>query len=283
MQCYNCNSERLKYNKEKDAYICLDCGHEFLKQYFFISHSHMDIEKVRIIRNIIEETFFYEPILFFLKCLSEDEEIRDLIQREIDERIWFVYCKSENAEKSKYVLEERKYIDNLIAKGKVKNRLQIELDEFDIWDEKCYDYIRNQIACQIRKTKVFLSYSSRDKDIAEIMHNWFTRRGYSVWWKPDFDKNISVKDSIQQGIREHSYRDGIIVPIMTKNSLNDAQVMIEIGYAMGQGAMILPIVVKERGETLTLPFSLSDLCCAVAEKDNIESSLEYFLNVITKK
>ena len=71
MKCYNCESKKLVCDNEIDAYVCQDCGYEHYKQYFFISHSHQDIEKVRIIRNVIEETFFYEPILFFLKCLSD--------------------------------------------------------------------------------------------------------------------------------------------------------------------------------------------------------------------
>lgn len=94
MNCYSCNSKKLEYVKETDSYVCRNCGYVYPKQYFFISHSHIDIEKARIIRNTIEETFFYEPILFFLKCLSDEHELNDLLRREIYERIWFVYCKS---------------------------------------------------------------------------------------------------------------------------------------------------------------------------------------------
>lgn len=151
--CINCQSRRLAYVKENDSYKCLDCGYEYPKQYFFVSHSHLDIEKVRIIRNIIEETFFYEPILFFLKCLSDENEIQNLIRREINERIWFVYCDSENARKSEYVKKEREMVDSLIVSKKRINVLNIELDKFNIWDEACYDYIREQISYRIRKPK----------------------------------------------------------------------------------------------------------------------------------
>ena len=53
--------------------------------YIFLSHSHEDIEKVREIRNSLEQDGF-EPLCFYLKCLSDDSEIEDLIKREIDAR-----------------------------------------------------------------------------------------------------------------------------------------------------------------------------------------------------
>ena len=146
--------------KNIDSYKCLDCDFEYKKQYFFISHSHLDIEKVRIIRNIIEETFFYEPILFFLKCLSDDNEIQNLIEREISERIWFVYCDSENARNSMYVNKERQYVKKLVENGKKINILNIELDKFNIWDKQCYEYIKDQISFHIRKSKIFFVCST---------------------------------------------------------------------------------------------------------------------------
>lgn len=46
----------------------------------FISHSHLDIEVVRKIRNQLEECGF-EPLMFYLKCLTDDNEIESLIQK----------------------------------------------------------------------------------------------------------------------------------------------------------------------------------------------------------
>ena len=62
--------------------------------WIFISHSHLDIELVRKIRNELEAKGF-EPLLFYLKCLNDDSEIEDLIKREINEREWFIYVDSE--------------------------------------------------------------------------------------------------------------------------------------------------------------------------------------------
>ena len=65
----------------------------------FISHSHQDIAKVRYIRNRLEQRGF-EPLLFFLKCLSDEDEIEGLIKREISEREWFIYADSDNSRNS---------------------------------------------------------------------------------------------------------------------------------------------------------------------------------------
>ena len=48
--------------------------------WIFLSHSSDDFDKVRKIRNYLEEKS-YRPLMFYLKCLESDEEIYDLITR----------------------------------------------------------------------------------------------------------------------------------------------------------------------------------------------------------
>lgn len=252
MECLNCNSPRLKYDKMADAYVCLDCKYKFPKQYFFISHSHLDIEKVRIIRNIIEETFFYEPILFFLKCLSDEDELQSLIRREINERIWFVYCKSKNAENSKYVCQEREYLRQLKAGGKRFNELTIELDKFDIWDKECHDYVRNQVVYNIRKTKPFVCYAKQDKEVAQALIYDLQYRGFSVWSTAPTAPFADFGESIKSKIKEHSYRDGCIMLIVSEHSINSDIIQSELSYATAQNAFIVPILCAERNDATQL-------------------------------
>ena len=93
------------------------------KVYIFVSHSHRDIDKVRLVRNYLEEKGA-EPILFFLKSVTDDNEVADLIKREIDARLWFLYCRSRNAENSNWVRTELDYVKKT---GK-KNFFEIDLD-----------------------------------------------------------------------------------------------------------------------------------------------------------
>jgi TIR domain len=93
--------------------------------WIFVSHSLKDWNKVRNIRNILEEKG-HKPLLFFLKCLNDDSEIDDLIKREIEARNWFILCESENTKKSKWVNAEIEFIKGL--EGKVYEIIDLEKD-----------------------------------------------------------------------------------------------------------------------------------------------------------
>ena len=79
-----------------------------MNKYIFLSHSQNDIEKVRRIRDYLEDSSF-EPILFNLKCLTDSDELNDLIKREIEARRWFIYLYSKNSEESSRVQAEVSY------------------------------------------------------------------------------------------------------------------------------------------------------------------------------
>ena len=82
----------------------------------FLSHSSKDIEKVRQIRDILE-VLDYEPLLFHLKCLDDDNgDLETFIQKEIESRNIFIYCKSQNAESSRWVQKELEYIKSFDSK-----------------------------------------------------------------------------------------------------------------------------------------------------------------------
>ena len=78
----------------------------------FLSHSNQDFKILRKVRNRLEELNF-RPLLFFLKCLEDDDEIFDLIKREIEARERFILCKSTNSLNSPWVQKEVDYIKAL--------------------------------------------------------------------------------------------------------------------------------------------------------------------------
>lgn len=95
----------------------------------FISHSNKDFDKVRLIRNKLEERD-YRPLLFYLKCLENQAELEDLIKREIDVRERFILCKSKNIEGSKWVKEEMKYIR---SQGRPLEEIDLDKDDIDFF------------------------------------------------------------------------------------------------------------------------------------------------------
>ena len=251
MNCYNCNSPKLLINVEEDAYVCQECGYKHYKQYFFISHSHKDIEKVRIIRNVIEETFFYEPILFFLKCLSNETEVTDLIKREIEERIWFVYCKSENAEKSKYVQMEREYIKKLISEGKQIHVLEVDIDKYQIWDEECYNYIREQIAYKVKKTNIFVSYSHYDNVVSHILIENLQYNGFTVFYDVETLTIGGVwNNEIRSAVKKNSYKNGMVIMMCSEKAFASKSIQLEIRTALDNNAFIAPVLLYNDNDQL---------------------------------
>ncbi len=290
MKCYNCGFNQLVYNTASDSYVCNKCGYKHQKQYFFISHSHLDIEKVRIVRNVIEETFFYEPILFFLKCLSNENEINDLLKREIFERVWFVYCKSENAERSTYVQFERNYIEELVRNGKKINVFEIDLDKYNVWDEECANYIREQIKHKVKRTSVFLSYPVDKRECANELATKLMYRGFTVFYDL---KTVSFGNwfvQIENEIQKNSYKNGAFLAIITKNGLNSSSFNREIQQAIDNNACIIPLIItdslQEKQEVinqtlLKFPLFLGKEILAVCENEldvAFEKIIHYLLN-----
>ena len=139
----------------------------------FLSHSHKDIEKIRKIRDILE-TLGCEPLMFYLKCLDDDNsELEDFIMREISARNIFLYCKSQNSEKSVWVQKELAYIKQLDT-----SRLYtVDIDnEFEIGLISVLSAIMNMI----KKNKVYF-YCAPDKmNIALRIGEELLKKGYVV-------------------------------------------------------------------------------------------------------
>lgn len=216
----------------------------------FLSHSNKDYDKVRTIRNMLEEQEL-RPIMFFLKCLNDDDEVDGLIKREIDCRTRFILCDSDNARKSKWVQREIEYIRS-------------QQKPYEIIDlSKNEDEILNQIKEVRRRSKLFISYARKDRTLATHIFNRLSKYDYDVFI--DYN-NINGGDnfafSIQNAIK-CSVENGHIIALLSKNGLHSEWVNHEVKYARKYdkahnpgGQSIIPIVIGDN-----IPDSLSDLKC----------------------
>ena len=200
--------------------------------YIFLSHSHDDIEKVREIRNLLEDKGF-EPLCFYLKCLSEDEEIFNLIKREIDAREWFFFVDSENSRKSKWVTREREYI----AKQDSSKIVEATLDEKSI--RMAVDKITNNL-------RIYLSFAIKDYALAQRIKGQLEKKDYLVYTGEEIQASSGeeLMKYSQEAIIEAS-KDGCVLVLLTREAMRSKWLKHEVGFAIQRGGNVIPVVVGQ--------------------------------------
>lgn len=209
--------------------------------FVFISHSHLDIRKVRQIRNALEAAGF-EPLCFYLKCLSDDDEIEGLIKREIDAREWFVYIDSPNARASSWVAKERKYIES----SGDKQIVQVNLDSPFSMDEIS--------AMLIRGLRICLVCAEADRSLAEEFRNFFVRK--------DMQASVRVVGLPPEALREDEA--GCVVPILSDTGLRESHLA-----ALFSGT--------DRGKTRIIPLLTGTMAEARQESLHEQFEAVYYL------
>lgn len=198
--------------------------------YIFLSHSHDDIEKVRKIRNKLEQEGF-EPLCFYLKCLSDDDEVEDLIKREIDAREWFVFVDSENSRKSKWVTMEREYITGKDSK---------KIVTVDINDDVAVEKVLEKL---VRNLKVFISFSHKDRSLFCKIKEKFEEKDYLVYSPESIVPSTEPwAKQIRSEIVEAS-QEGCVLALLTQTAMDSKWVKQEILYALEQKGLLIPIIV----------------------------------------
>ena len=196
--------------------------------YVFISHSHKDIEKVRQIRNEMEEAGF-EPLCFYLKCLSDEDEIDDLIKREIDAREWFVFVESPNSLSSSWVKKEREYIASHGGKQVVK---------VDLSNETSMHSVAQRL---IRMLRVYIAYSHEDSEFVSILRNRLVEKDYQVWsssYQSLFD--CSQDESLSEN-KQDILQAGCMLAIISDNSVKNYHFREELYHAYRNNVPIVPV------------------------------------------
>lgn len=141
----------------------------------FLSHSSKDIAKVRQIRDILE-ALDYEPLLFYLKCLDDDNQnLETFIKKEIEARNIFIYCKSEHSEKSVWVQKELDYIKSFDSKRLYTIDITLPFRDTIV-------QLLQSITNIVKNNRVFISCSGAPEDgaFAEYLEDFLTAHNYEV-------------------------------------------------------------------------------------------------------
>ena len=95
-------------------------------------------------------------------------------------------------------------------------------------------------AAGIQTKRVFISYSSRDKEVADLLCAALERRGLRVWYAPRDIREGNYAGAIVQAIRDCTH----FVPIISEHSMRSEHVLNEIDLAfdhLSDGVSILPL------------------------------------------
>lgn len=183
--------------------------------WIFLSHSDKDYEKVRLVRNILEEEGL-RPLMFFLLCLENEEEINDLIKREINCRTRFILCDSENAQASKWVQKEIEYIK---SRDRVYERVDLNAP---------IGKIRRQLKLFARKTRLFVSYNREECELAKQYALRMKKYDFDVYMDMLWDyKQPYMQNYAKETIRnlEDSTYEGTVVAFVNKRILETSDNM----------------------------------------------------------
>lgn len=221
----------------------------------FLSHSHEDYEKVRKVRDMLEDQHM-RPLMFFLKCLNDHDEIDSLIKREIDCRTRFILCDSENARKSDWVKEEVKYIKD---QDRIYETINVD------WP---IEKMKNKLSEFKRKATLFISYSRIDQTLAQSIYNRLSKYDFQVFCDIESITTGDFGKQITSAINRAS-EGGYTIALLNESVLNrDSWTRHEIVYALRND--------KVNNRTSLIPFANSlGIIQAIGKDDDLQSLLSY--------
>lgn len=204
----------------------------------FLSHSSIDYENVKIVRNYLEENGF-SALMFYLKCLEEDDKkdnIQELLKWEINARNIFVLCDSRAAKKSEWVKWETDYVKKQPAK---------------IYKEIDIDKLRYQKCTQLSilddlmyRATLYFSYSSKDRTKVEIVYEKLNSIGFRIFKDISDMKKGSNNQIIQSKLHEallETSGQGVVVIFLSENAKLSPWFWKEKAVALELDVFIIPI------------------------------------------
>ncbi|MDQ6939685.1 MAG: toll/interleukin-1 receptor domain-containing protein [Verrucomicrobiota bacterium] len=193
--------------------------------------------------------------MFFLKCLNDDDELDQLITREIEARNFFLYCDSHEARASKWVQREVAFIRSL------PNRVwrTVDLDADPLAQLRAIRELS-------RSATIFLSYAHADWPVVAPIHDALVAAEYRVWSDvhsllPGDSWENEITEALTQAIDE-----GFVLLFLSRNSLSsefcrrEAHSALELAATHPRGEVaILPIILGDAREVIaSLPENLRE-------------------------
>lgn len=128
-----------------------------------------------------------------------------------------------------------------------------------------------------KEKRVFISYSSSDRQVADIMCKAIEAKGIPVWYAPRDIKSGSYADAIMSAIRECTH----FVTIISKNSMESQHVLNEIDAAFNglkDGVVLLPFRVDSQNLKDEFSYYLARQQWTQAQDPPLDVRIEEFIN-----
>lgn len=246
---------RINYMKDNEIFV-------------FLSHSHKDYEKVRVVRDLLENEGF-RPLMFFLKCLEKEEYselTKTLIKEEIDSRQRFILCDSKNAKGSNWVQFEVEHIKEINRPYEVVN-----LD----WPT---ERIEESIQRFKTRSTVYLSYPRSLRPLAESVNEKLKMHDFKVFY--DYEHISEGVETIVINLRE-ACRKGYVLFFIDKRTLISEFQKRELAFAVNHAAKnknIIPITTVPLTDHGSIEFMLADLDIINVQNMSISEASEHIVN-----
>ncbi len=184
------------------------------KGWVFLSHSSLDYEDVKVVRNYLEDSGF-SALMFYLKCLEDKDKeshIKQLISWEIEARNIFVLCESNDSKKSKWVEWETGLVKD---SGSTKIFKTINMEELKY--KKCTQL--SKLDDLMHTASLYFLYDYDDRYKVQKIENKLNLLGFQIFKSnSNIKKGDNKREKIQSAITETSNR-GIVLIFLSNNAI----------------------------------------------------------------
>jgi hypothetical protein len=250
--------------------------------WIFVSHSNLDFERAREIRDALENDG-HKPLLFFLKCLQKDDaRLPQLIRDEIATRTWFILCDSDNSKVSPWVPEEVEIVKSTKPK---ETFVAIDLEkDLRVTDGDDAPPFLHKLRPLLKRATVFMSYARADAAVARQIYDALVEQDYRAFLDiRSLTAGINWQTAVQSAIEdaaEHGFVLLLLSPeYLTSRACENERLLAFEAVRSKRKSNIVPVIVRDpNGVYRQLPPDLQALQCEDMTKGSIAQNITALLH-----
>ncbi len=197
-----------------------------------------------------------------------------------------------------YVSRHRDYLVRAVEWSRnyrmPEHLLLMELREAEIWLKTEFEHqqppclpcdLHCEYICESKEyfsdnqTDMFFAYSSQQKSILEKIYFAIIRKAFTIWYR---DADLKAGENLLAASLEAIEKTSNFVFFISKNSINNPQILKELEYAGKLNKRIIPILTDD-SEEKDFPEAIKKIYYLdFKDQTNFAKSIEKFINLINK-